>query len=78
MQALKVKCETLMRGHLEARGFPDMTDDEIMAEIPAMHKKLKNAELIPSAYTIEQFRATAVFQRRANNMFSQMKADAGI
>lgn len=70
----KEKIKTVMIEHLTALGYPDLTDDQIIAELKNMWVKLEEAQLILPGMSF------MAYQHIANNMFlmSQVKGMMGL
>jgi hypothetical protein len=76
-QESAAECRQRMFDHLRSKGFPDMTDQGILDELPAMHQQLLDAKLIPCAFTLEIFRKMAIEVGRQVRLFEQLQGQAG-
>jgi hypothetical protein len=76
------QCRTIVFEYLTSKGYPDnLTDQQIIDEIPAIHKRLSDEKLIPSTFTAEKLKEIATIAYKqvqmAVNLGAQMGAQFG-
>ena len=71
------QCRTLMFDHLKSKGYPEMTDQQIFDELPAMHAKLLADKLTPSSFTLESFKQIATATCQNTRFMEMMRAQMG-
>ena len=71
---LKTKIKDVMLAHLNSKGYPNLTGDEILAELKPMWNAIEEAGLKQPGMTFEDF------VQRAHNahIFQQMRNQFGI
>lgn len=62
-EELKTKCKGIMETHLKSKGYPNLSDQQIMNELPEMWKLFENEglmeELKNKGYSYQRFVQTA-------------------
>ena len=58
--------------HLTRQGYPDMTAEQIMGELPSLYGLLKVRGLHPQGMTLPQFIAIAQFEAIKSEMEREM------
>lgn len=71
-QVLKIR--SVMITHLKSKGFPDLSHEEIIGELPAMWRKLEEEQLIQDGMTYQGFCSSAAEQ----SFLSRLRSAVGI
>ena len=71
MTELQQKLKAIMLEHLKTKGYPNITMDQIMAELKPMWIKLEESGLLPSGVSFNNFVQSAnaryIFQQMMDN-----------
>lgn len=76
-QERKDQCQKIMLEHLTACGFPNLSRQEILKELPALWEKLKAAGLLLPEYEYLQFRGVALQEAVFSELTEKMEAHMG-